>query len=418
MAFSSSSYLIANTAIKIFDFEEAYLHFQSYNSDLSESDLHNKLSTLIHLNLLPEAKLVAEEILEINDLNQEAWIVYLTHAKIYNNLSAFEKYREKINNSEMALLNYIFFTQDGKIKDNGIIARSVFEIVKASSSDDKSISNYNLLLFYLSIANLLDGNFNEAYYYSAQIYQILQNYNKAQTLYGKVQLDHNLYLDSQKNIAINKSKIDSFEMGETHLLELINNNNNIELLAALADLYRIEKKYTEAIVYYSKIINSQNNFDQELWRVFYLRGICYERSSEWSLAETDFLYSLEIKPDSPQVLNYLGYGWLERDQNLDQAIQMLQKAYKANPENYYIIDSLAWGYYKKNQFEKAAKLMEKVISLAPGEAISLDHLGDIYFSLKRKREAKYFWKQALDLAEPEDIIVDILKKKLDEHDAG
>jgi len=93
----------------------------------------------------------------------------------------------------------------------------------------------------------------------------------------------------------------------------------------------------------------------------------------------------------------------------------LEKAYKANPDSYYILDSLAWAHYKKNNLQLAANLMEKVIVMAPGEAISLDHLGDIYFSLNRKREAVFLWKQAKDLAEPEDEIKENLEKKLDSY---
>ena len=418
-AFTSSSYLIANTAIKLFDFEEAYLHFKSSDSNLTEYDLHNKLLILVHLNLLSKAEEVAREILKINNLNQEAWIVYLTYAKIHNNSYAFDEYRKKIKEPEMALLNYIFFTESNKVKKNEIIARSIFEVVQTSVKDDQSQLNYNFLLFYLSIANLFDPNFNEAYYYSAQIYQILQNYYKAESLYNKVHVNHNLYVESQKNIAINKSKLGFFKDGEQKLIKLIDDYSNSDnFLVALADLYRVEKKYDEATNYYSKIISLQDNSSTELWRLLYFRGICFERLSQWNLAEKDFLHSLKIKPNSPQVLNYLAYGWLERNQNLDKAMQMLQKAYKANPQSYYILDSLAWGYYKKNELQKAADLMEEVIVLAPGEAISLDHLGDIYFAMKRKREAKYFWKQALDLAEPEDMIVDILKQKLEELNAG
>ena len=155
-----------------------------------------------------------------------------------------------------------------------------------------------------------------------------------------------------------------------------------------------------------------------MWQTHYLRGVSYERLSKWHLAEKDFLLSLEIKSDSPQVLNYLAYGWLERNQHLDQSLEMLQRAFKANPQSYYILDSLAWGYYKNNQLQKALTLMEEVIVLAPGEAISLDHLGDIYFSLKRKREAVFFWKQALDLTEPEEMIIDLLQKKIADNDNG
>ena len=97
---------------------------------------------------------------------------------------------------------------------------------------------------------------------------------------------------------------------------------------------------------------------------------------------------------------------------------MLEEAYEANPNSYYILDSLAWAHYKKNNLELAAELMEKVINMAPGEVISLDHLGDIYFSLNRKREAVFFWSQAKDLAEPDDHITESLEKKLEEYYAG
>ena len=97
---------------------------------------------------------------------------------------------------------------------------------------------------------------------------------------------------------------------------------------------------------------------------------------------------------------------------------MLTDAYNANPDSHYILDSLAWAYFKKKNYIKAAELMEEVIDMVPGEAISLDHLGDIYFAMDRKREAIYFWRQARDLANPEDKITDEILSKLREHDAS
>ena len=230
---------------------------------------------------------------------------------------------------------------------------------------------------------------------------------------------HNLHIESKKNIALNKSKLNKFTDGEIYLLELISQHPNEDsLLITLADLYRFQKKYDQAIKYYSDFIKTKKYNLSEQWRLFYLRGICYERSSQWVLAEIDFLESLKLKSDSPQVLNYLAYGWLEQDLHLDRALQMLQKAYAGNPNSYYILDSLAWAYYKNNNLDKAVQLMEEVISLAPGEAISLDHLGDIYFALNRKREASYLWKQAKDLAEPDENITESLEKKLEEYYAG
>ena len=92
---------------------------------------------------------------------------------------------------------------------------------------------------------------------------------------------------------------------------------------------------------------------------------------------------------------------------------MLKKAYKKNPESHHILDSLAWAYYKNNNLEIAMNLMEKVIEMAPGEIISLDHLADIYYSMNRKREAAYYWMQVLDLANPEDKLILEINKKLE-----
>ena len=420
-ALSSSSYLISKTAINLFDYEEAYSPFNEVDIDLGESHLIGKLFTLVSLNLISEAKIVSQEILTLNNLNQEAWVVSLVHAITDNplDLKVFEEFKQKTNKTEMSLLYYIFLTEDGRIKKNNLSARSIFEVVQASRADNNNVSNHTYLLFYLSLANLLDPDFNESYFYSAQIYQVLQNFQKAEILYKKIDKNHNLHIESQKNIAFNKTKMGFFNEGEELLLELIDKNNKSEnLILALADIYRFEQRYEEAIKYYTKIINSGNNYFSELWRIHYLRGVSYERLSKWNLAEKDFLLSLEIKADAPQVLNYLAYGWLERGQHLERSIEMLQKAYKANPQSYYILDSLAWGYYKKNQLQKALNFMEEVIVLAPGEAISLDHLGDIYFSMMRKREAVFFWKQALDLAEPEDMLIDLLQKKIANNDDG
>ena len=413
LALNSSSYLIANEAIKLLDFEVAYNHFKNTTNLKTETNLHNQLLTYVHLKKILDAHAVAEEILKINKKNEEAWIVILTYAKINNNMNEFKRYQEEKNETEMALLNYIFYEDKNKIKNNMVSARSIMEVVQGTISDSKESANYNFLLFYLSLSTMLDPNYNEGYYISAQIYEKLKKLNKAKDLYEQVSNMHSLYLDSQINIALIKNNQGLFNEGEKILQELLDKfAQNEKIIIALADLNRLAKKYKRAIDYYSNVLSSQNNSIRDYSRVFYMRGICYERIKNWKSAEKDFFNSLELNPESADVLNYLAYGWLERDENLDIAINMLKKAYNKNPDSHHILDSLAWAYYKNNQLTKASNLMEKVIVMAPGEAISLDHLGDIYFAMKRKREANFFWKQALDLADPKNKIKKNLLKKL------
>ena len=103
---------------------------------------------------------------------------------------------------------------------------------------------------------------------------------------------------------------------------------------------------------------------------------------------------------------------------IEKSFEMLTEAYNANPDSYYILDSLAWGYFKINNLDKASSLMEEVLFMAPWEAISLDHLGDIYFAMGRKREAYYMWKQAKDLATHEDNIIESVLSKIEKYESG
>ena len=420
-ALSSSSFLISKTAINLFDYETAYTELSSTEKGLRKSELENQLLVSINLNYLEEAQKIALKLIEINEDHEEALLVILSYAKSNNDTHTFKKYSKNIKKYNLEMLNYIFFLPDGKIKTNTENSRSIFEIIQTSNENlvSKKV-NYNYLLFYLSIANILDKNFHETNFYTAQIYQFLKNYSKAEYYYNKISNNHSLYIESQKNIAINKSKEGFFQQGEKKLLNLTNiYQDDLELKLALAELYRLKKKYEDAIFYYSQIIDNTNPPSEGNWNILYLRGICFERLDKWNLAEKDFIKSLElINYESADVLNYLAYGWLERDINIDKAMKMLIKANKNEPDNHYILDSLAWAYYKKKDFKKAAELMEEVISIAPSEIISLDHLADIYLALNRKREAIYLWKQVLDIANPEDIILNDIKKKLEKNNAG
>ena len=175
---NSSSYLVANIAINLFEFDRAKGEFDKLGQNLNESDLHNQLLTYVNLNLLSEANSVAKKIIAINDNNQEAWIVLLANAIIKKDSITFDIFKKNQKKSAFNLLNYIFFSNNGNIKNNKLIARSIFEVVQASESENNNQISYKFLLFYLSIAMMLDPSFTEAYFYSAQIYQKLENYSK------------------------------------------------------------------------------------------------------------------------------------------------------------------------------------------------------------------------------------------------
>ena len=117
-------------------------------------------------------------------------------------------------------------------------------------------------------------------------------------------------------------------------------------------------------------------------------------------------------PNQPQVLNYLGYTWIDRGENLDEAVQMIEAAVKAAPDQGYIIDSLAWAYYRLGRFADALAPMERASLLEPVDPVVTDHLGDIYWVNGRTLEARFQWRRALSFEPAEKDAVRI-RAKLD-----
>src|SRR5438874_376662 len=137
--------------------------------------------------------------------------------------------------------------------------------------------------------------------------------------------------------------------------------------------------------------------DKNTWVTYYYRGICEERSKQWSKAEADMRKALELQPEQPHVLNYLGYSWIDQGINLDEGMKMIRRAVDQRPDDGYIVDSLGWAFYRIGNFEDAVKNLERAIDLKPEDPTINDHLGDAYWRVGRTLEAKFQWAHARDL---------------------
>jgi Flp pilus assembly protein TadD len=146
--------------------------------------------------------------------------------------------------------------------------------------------------------------------------------------------------------------------------------------------------------------------------LFYQRGIAYERSDRWELAEDDFFRALELEPDQPLVLNYLGYSWVELRRNLDEAQEMIEKAVEQRPDDGYIVDSLGWVMYRLGNFEEAVKHLGRAVELRPVDPVINDHFGDALWMVGRRIEARFQWKRALSF-EPEEEEAERIRDKLE-----
>ncbi|MCX7297869.1 MAG: tetratricopeptide repeat protein, partial [Hyphomicrobiales bacterium] len=161
---------------------------------------------------------------------------------------------------------------------------------------------------------------------------------------------------------------------------------------------------------YSKGIALIAKPDKSNWVSFYFRGICYERSKQWAKAEADLKLALDLSPDQPHVLNYLGYSWIDQGINLDEGMAMIKKAVQQRPDDGYIVDSLGWAYYRLGNYADATAQLERAIGLKPEDPTINDHLGDAYWRVGRTLEAQFQWAHARDLKPDPDELPKILEK--------
>ena len=191
----------------------------------------------------------------------------------------------------------------------------------------------------------------------------------------------------------------------THLEALIAHNpGDLDALSSLANLHSAKKNFVAAQQVLDKAIGQITTPDAGHWSLYYRRGIAFERQKKWPQAEADFKKALEIFPEQPQVLNYLGYSWVDMGMNLDEAFKLLRRAVELRPQDGYIVDSLGWAHFRLGHFDDAVSYLEKAIDLKPSDPVINDHLGDAFWRVGRKLEAKFQWNHARDLKpEAEDL---------------
>lgn len=219
---------------------------------------------------------------------------------------------------------------------------------------------------------------------------------------------------SQLSVAECYRRQEKFDEAESLLRKLMNDDKtDISAAQQLGQLLRSNKKFGEAAKVYGVAIDRLGTLEPEDWQLFYYRGVSQERAKEWPAAEKDFKKALELSPDEPYVLNYLAYTWVERRENLDKALPMLEKAVNQRPEEGFIIDSLGWAHFMLGRYPEAVGELERAVSLAPTDPVLNDHLGDAYWKVGRKQEARFQWSRALSF-DPEPDQAPKLQQKLEQ----
>jgi Flp pilus assembly protein TadD len=239
----------------------------------------------------------------------------------------------------------------------------------------------------------------------ANVYEITRRYEAAIAAYDRIPRGTPLEKSIEIRKGVNLNLLDRVEEAKV-LLERVaaDSSTDVRALVTLGDIMRFHKRFAEAVEYYTRVINLTPKPEAKHWIYWYARGSSYERLKKWPQAEVDLLKALQLSPDQPLVLNYLGYSWIDQNRNLKQGMAMIEKAVAAKPDDGYIVDSLGWAHFRLGNFKEAVKHLERAVELRPEDPTLNDHLGDAYWRVGRQREARFQWEQALTLKpEPEEI---------------
>jgi tetratricopeptide (TPR) repeat protein len=265
---------------------------------------------------------------------------------------------------------------------------------------------------YLRIALALRPKLPPAQLMLANLYEQVEDYKQAIAVYDAIAEDTVFYRRAQVRKALNLEAMGQKDQAIA-LLDATAKRYSADATSLITkgDMLREAQDYMAASVAYTQAIARTEPLSANDWPLLYARGISYERSGEWPLAEDDFNRALLLSPNQPDVLNYLAYSWLTMNKNIGKAREYLAIALAERPDDAHIIDSVGWSHYLAGDFKKAVKELEKDIEIMPDDVTVNDHLGDAYWRVGRQTEARYQWERALGF-KPDQEIADALREKI------
>lgn len=303
----------------------------------------------------------------------------------------------------------------GTIRNGSDGAAEVFFTV-AEAVNGEASDTYTLL--YARVAEFLRPDHVDAVLLSADLLESQEQYGLASRAYSSVPADDPAYYAAELGRANTLEQSGKPDAAVEVLANLSKNFPTVPIVhITLGDSLSGLRRFEEATAAYDTAIDLFRSAAESQWYVYYARGITFERRQLWPDAEADFRTALDLSPNQPRVLNYLGYSLVEKREKLDEALDMIERAVAGRPDDGYITDSLGWVLYRLGRYDEAVPHMERAVELMPVDPIINDHLGDVLWVVGRKLEAEFQWKRALSLVDPEDIPVELspdrIRRKLE-----
>ena len=275
------------------------------------------------------------------------------------------------------------------------VAEGLFGI--AASLSDQSSAEVSIL--YLRMALYLRPDLALADLLLADRFESLGKFDTAVSIYREIDKSSPYYRMAATQAAVDESRLDHKAAAISDLKALTDSYpDDSENWIALGDAYRDQDNDEEAIAAYDRAEKALGVPQKRDWPLFYARAMAEDKAKRWDRAEADVNTALKLSPDQPELLNYLGYSWVDRNEKIPEALIMLEKARRLRPYDGYIVDSVGWAYYRLGRYDDAARTLEAAVLLVPGDPTINEHLGDALWKAGRKMDARFQWNHALAFA--------------------
>jgi tetratricopeptide (TPR) repeat protein len=277
------------------------------------------------------------------------------------------------------------------------------EIVEKSSDDDIGVKlklalilidrkDFKTALEKLEKLNQLVPDSDKVKFYTGAVLEELNKDAEAVEMYMAIPVNSSHFEDSRINTSQIYKKAKKYEAAVSALEEVLaKKQGKFQVYLTLAQVYEEQSNWPSAIV---TLKEAEKKFADNN-QINYFLGILYDRSGDFKNMKSYMKKAIAADKNHYQSMNYLAYTMAEKNENLPEARDLAQQAYKLASDDGYIIDTLGWIYYKLADYDKAEELLEKAHEFLPEVAVIAEHLGDVYLKRNKHEKATKSFRKAL-----------------------
>ncbi len=177
------------------------------------------------------------------------------------------------------------------------------------------------------------------------------------------------------------------------------------LPADVAQLLRDAKEWRETYDMLSKAVAKY----PDSYELLYDRAMSAERIDKIGVMETDLKRVIVMKPDYAHAYNALGYTLAEKTNRLQEAKDLIEKAYKLSPDDPFIQDSMGWVEYRLGHVQEALKQLQLAYTSRPDPEIAA-HLGEVLWKSGQHDQAQKIWRAALTENPNHETLITVMQK--------